>query len=163
MAKVGRNDPCPCGSGKKYKKCCMIKSSVGYGTDEFLKSKIIQDLLEFSENNYEDAMDKAFQFFWRHYSPFESGDAEIEKFCESNFVEWFIYDWVIDEATGKTIIDIFLKENPGLTQDEINVLNMMKNAYISLYEVQEVFPEQGLLLKDLFSNEEYMVRERLAT
>ena len=21
-AKVGRNDPCPCGSGKKYKECC---------------------------------------------------------------------------------------------------------------------------------------------
>ena len=23
--KIGRNDPCPCGSGKKYKKCCMLK------------------------------------------------------------------------------------------------------------------------------------------
>ena len=23
--KVGRNDPCPCGSGKKYKKCCLKK------------------------------------------------------------------------------------------------------------------------------------------
>jgi preprotein translocase subunit SecA len=23
QAKVGRNDPCPCGSGKKYKNCCM--------------------------------------------------------------------------------------------------------------------------------------------
>jgi preprotein translocase subunit SecA len=23
--KVGRNDPCPCGSGKKYKKCCLVK------------------------------------------------------------------------------------------------------------------------------------------
>jgi len=23
--KVGRNDPCPCGSGKKYKKCCINK------------------------------------------------------------------------------------------------------------------------------------------
>jgi preprotein translocase subunit SecA len=23
--KVGRNDPCPCGSGKKYKNCCMSK------------------------------------------------------------------------------------------------------------------------------------------
>ena len=23
--KVGPNDPCPCGSGKKYKKCCMLK------------------------------------------------------------------------------------------------------------------------------------------
>lgn len=22
VAKVGRNDPCPCGSGRKYKKCC---------------------------------------------------------------------------------------------------------------------------------------------
>ncbi len=25
MPKVGRNDPCPCGSGKKYKNCCMKK------------------------------------------------------------------------------------------------------------------------------------------
>ncbi|MHA2620561.1 MAG: preprotein translocase subunit SecA [bacterium JZ-2024 1] len=23
--RVGRNDPCPCGSGKKYKKCCLLK------------------------------------------------------------------------------------------------------------------------------------------
>jgi preprotein translocase subunit SecA len=23
--KIGRNDPCPCGSGKKYKKCCGAK------------------------------------------------------------------------------------------------------------------------------------------
>ena len=25
MKEVGRNDPCPCGSGKKYKKCCAQK------------------------------------------------------------------------------------------------------------------------------------------
>jgi preprotein translocase subunit SecA len=25
-AKIGRNDPCPCGSGKKYKKCCLRKN-----------------------------------------------------------------------------------------------------------------------------------------
>lgn len=24
--KIGRNDPCPCGSGKKYKKCCLQKN-----------------------------------------------------------------------------------------------------------------------------------------
>ncbi len=28
MAKVGRNDPCPCGSGRKYKKCCLPSPSV---------------------------------------------------------------------------------------------------------------------------------------
>ncbi len=27
--KVGPNDPCPCGSGKKYKKCCMQKDKAG--------------------------------------------------------------------------------------------------------------------------------------
>src|SRR5882724_193493 len=25
LAQVGRNDPCPCGSGKKYKFCCLTK------------------------------------------------------------------------------------------------------------------------------------------
>ena len=25
--KIGRNDPCPCGSGKKYKKCCLNKNN----------------------------------------------------------------------------------------------------------------------------------------
>ena len=25
MAKIGRNAPCPCGSGKKYKRCCLLR------------------------------------------------------------------------------------------------------------------------------------------
>jgi uncharacterized protein YecA (UPF0149 family) len=31
MKKYGRNEPCPCGSGKKYKKCCLLthKAPVG--------------------------------------------------------------------------------------------------------------------------------------
>ena len=31
--KIRRNDPCPCGSGKKYKKCCMNKG--GFGNVDF--------------------------------------------------------------------------------------------------------------------------------
>lgn len=30
--KVGRNDPCPCGSGKKYKKCCLRKEGYSGGS-----------------------------------------------------------------------------------------------------------------------------------
>lgn len=26
--KIGRNEPCPCGSGKKYKHCCLGSKSV---------------------------------------------------------------------------------------------------------------------------------------
>lgn len=28
MAKIGRNDPCSCGSGKKYKRCCLAVDQV---------------------------------------------------------------------------------------------------------------------------------------
>ena len=31
MSNLGRNDPCPCGSGKKYKKCCMSAHNAGFG------------------------------------------------------------------------------------------------------------------------------------
>jgi len=31
MAKIGRNQPCPCGSGKKHKRCCLGKGSVMRG------------------------------------------------------------------------------------------------------------------------------------
>ena len=31
---VGRNDPCPCGSGKKYKKCCGAKLHSGNDSNE---------------------------------------------------------------------------------------------------------------------------------
>ena len=32
VAKVGRNDPCTCGSGKKFKKCCEKKAGTSRGT-----------------------------------------------------------------------------------------------------------------------------------
>jgi hypothetical protein len=41
---VGRNDPCPCGSGKKFKKCCMGKGTPGAddrGTDSRTETTIV--------------------------------------------------------------------------------------------------------------------------
>ena len=37
MAKFKRNDPCPCGSGNKYKKCCLKKYQT---TDTMFPSEI---------------------------------------------------------------------------------------------------------------------------
>lgn len=31
--KVGRNAPCPCGSGKKYKRCCLVKNTLASTVD----------------------------------------------------------------------------------------------------------------------------------
>lgn len=54
--KIGRNDPCPCGSGKKYKQCCQklpgvrkkIKAKVlsGGAQKETTAAPIMPDLLE---------------------------------------------------------------------------------------------------------------------
>lgn len=39
--KIGRNDPCPCGSGKKYKKCCLGKPLPPYSSD-YILSKVLE-------------------------------------------------------------------------------------------------------------------------
>ncbi len=44
--KVGRNRPCPCGSGRKFKRCCMEKtgnSQAGLFDDEFLGEEYLPD------------------------------------------------------------------------------------------------------------------------
>jgi hypothetical protein len=38
---VGRNDPCPCGSGKKYKQCCLLNGQ---------PEQDVWDLFGFSQN-----------------------------------------------------------------------------------------------------------------
>jgi hypothetical protein len=36
MQNTGRNDACPCGSGKKYKKCCALKVQKSRGSQVLL-------------------------------------------------------------------------------------------------------------------------------
>jgi hypothetical protein len=43
--KLGRNDPCPCGSGKKYKKCCLRKQRPGPGRQ---MRKDMEELIDLS-------------------------------------------------------------------------------------------------------------------
>jgi len=39
MAKPGRNDRCPCGSGKKYKACCLTKDEAAE-REQLVKTQI---------------------------------------------------------------------------------------------------------------------------
>jgi len=50
MAKPGRNDPCPCGSGKKYKNCCIDKES---NVVSFPMDKRFEDNLKRYQNTVE--------------------------------------------------------------------------------------------------------------
>ncbi len=46
MTKSGRNDPCPCGSGKKYKKCCGQNQKVSKHSFTHLTSSKIQSNMQ---------------------------------------------------------------------------------------------------------------------
>jgi len=63
LTKVGRNDPCPCGSGKKYKKCCMLKDERQSSIEQMDNEPVEQE--ESSERNYNPArvaeIDNAFR------------------------------------------------------------------------------------------------------
>ena len=51
--KVGRNDLCPCGSGKKYKKCCMYRGVVPFTATntKFQPLQATRDLSDINEDS----------------------------------------------------------------------------------------------------------------
>lgn len=50
MVDVGRNTPCPCGSGKKYKYCCLMGGKFEQYIDENRKKEFIESLNNIEEN-----------------------------------------------------------------------------------------------------------------
>lgn len=51
--KIGRNEPCPCGSGKKFKKCCSESSPVGEHGKALTPSQLVEArVAAFSTNDF---------------------------------------------------------------------------------------------------------------
>ena len=163
MSKPGRNDPCPCGSGKKYKKCCLAETFVQDGREESIRKRLVDNLLGFYNKQYRDTIEEARVMFWNDFVPQEHLEGHALDIAYQNFFEWITFDFIIDSDENKALIDLYMEQNKNLAQDEHRVLTKMKNSCISLYEVQEVFPEKGLLLKDMLMGGEFDVKEKAAT
>lgn len=168
MASTGRNDPCPCGSGRKYKYCC------GNGDDrrQTLAASRIRDsalakLLTFA---FHPAFDSdhavAEVLFWGNLirdadNPdfdwvLDSEDATIK------YNTWFLLDWEAEESD--TVVDLFLDESEAkLTADERDFLERLSQAALRLYEVETIEPGVGVHLIDLWTATRLFVIERTAT
>jgi tetratricopeptide (TPR) repeat protein len=66
MAKIGRNDPCPCGSGQKYKRCCLPRdeaaaaaraTALAHETERFAPDAAEDDGLDEASNVVIDLID----------------------------------------------------------------------------------------------------------
>jgi hypothetical protein len=160
--KPGRNDPCPCGSGKKYKKCCLDKDFDKTTSEDSLRKKLIPEILEFAQKKLKHLISDAYSFYWDEFDPEEYiDDQDTMQMADINFLDWFICDW--ESEDGEKVIDSFIVQNRYLKEDELIVLNKLRESIISLYEIQEVFPDKGFIAKDLLLGGNLEIRDRSAS
>ena len=63
MKQPGRNDPCPCGSGRKYKYCCLVKAEAAPRFTHADRLSAFAKLAHFS-HHFATEDDEAFDEFW---------------------------------------------------------------------------------------------------
>ena len=167
-AKVGRNDPCPCGSGRKYKKCCLGKDAPGATTavPDLPKTMITaaeaslqQRLIEFStQSRFRPHFEQALQIFFSERDTL-AGDASPSKAEFGQFVEWFVQDYM--QESGSTLLEIFQRTDGRLlpAQEKV-ILEAQRNSALSAYEVLEARPERAeIRIRDLFTGEECVAHD----
>jgi hypothetical protein len=167
VEEVGRNAPCPCGSGRKFKKCCLAKAGTGLGAftrDE--RESALAALTRFAHRSEFDAEHERADDEFLEQEPEGLTDEEAERLDELDdeyaFHTFFHFDYQLDD--GRTLAEVFLeREGHRLRAGEREYLARMSATELRLYEVLEVRPEEGFQLADLWTDERSWVRERAAT
>lgn len=163
----GRNDPCPCGSGRKYKKCCEAKAlapTVAAVSVEpaaarakavkdadrtlselilkFARMRLGRDCLRAGLDAYTDA----------------SGD-EIEEAELQIAVPWCMYRVPL-EGRDETLAHLFRQERGRRLSSELrDVLDAQIRTWLSIWEVQRVDPGTGVHVSDLLTGDQRFVHE----
>ncbi|HUS69701.1 MAG TPA: SEC-C domain-containing protein [Anaerolineae bacterium] len=155
MTKTGRNDPCPCGSGKKYKHCCLRQETAGkseaMGRDRAWDT-MIEKLLDFSrEARFRKDLEAAFDLFWNRSYTIEQV-SELAPAQIMNFLDWYAHDYRTADD-GQRIVEIFLDEKgPALSQQERDLLRGDSEALLSAFEVTSLEEGQVIGLRDVFQD-----------
>jgi SEC-C motif len=165
---TGRNDPCPCGSGRKFKRCCLGKDgSAGQAFTAGERESALAELVHFAHRpEFEAEHDVADGEFWEdRFDDLSDEEAEELEALDPDgraYDLWFAFDFVLE--SGRTVAELFLEREGGrLRTGEREYLERMRPTHLRLYEVVEVRPDEGLQLVDLWTEERLWVRERLAT
>ena len=164
-AKVGRNDPCPCGSGKKDKKCCLSKVEDAPearrtgSPDQRLRQRLM-DYVGTSLSHAETHRAMG-EFFGDQFDPDRKRFALDSRGVEADwpsFLEWLIHDFRL--SAGCPVIARFLTERGHtLPGNERAILEEWQDAAVGLHEVLDLDPGRSLTLRDVFTGETCTVRE----
>jgi hypothetical protein len=162
MAKIGRNDPCPCGSGKKYKKCCQDQSVAQPVDDVWHTLRAVDDrlahqLLKHAKRLYRyEGLYEA----WEDFSGGQVGEFDPNSPHNQAFFPWYLYNWTpetegieADTSSAPTIAQSYLdRYQKRLSAIDIRFLNLVIRQPYSFYEVITCRPGEGFQLRDILSS-----------
>ena len=97
---VGRNAPCPCGSGKKYKKCCLRSAPdpISYTKEKLdrFHETLVGELLEHAGQTFDpEFFDEAAAEFFGWFDEDDVDESKLEGH-EMVFYPWLLFKWRID-------------------------------------------------------------------
>jgi hypothetical protein len=163
MSPTGRNDPCPCGSGRKFKKCCgaatLQHPDAAYDRIRRLDGESADLLARFAKIRFgEDAIEQAWLAFWFSDDiPYETSHPEYDL-----FLRWFTLDWRPDDS--ERLAEMFLSEKGSKIDSDIrSFLSVTLAAPYSFFQTLDVTPGVSLVLRDVLRKRDFNVTERSAS
>ncbi|ANB61313.1 YecA family protein [Anoxybacteroides amylolyticum] len=151
---VGRNDLCPCGSGKKYKKCCMNKDRVTeisrVRQERFfqLKTELIEKIQGFLGEKLS---------FFEHYNVKKAFHRELKPLKNKDRLEHFLPVWSVlfyRYKNGLRGIEWFYEENKGkLSNEERNMVETWMALVPRLVQIVDK-EEAGVIVEDRFTSQQ---------
>lgn len=167
MPKVGRNDPCPCGSGKKYKHCHLPIEEAAQADQLRLRRAVDTLMVKIVDaaQGQVDAIPAAFARFWDGKYTVDQMEQldELEGRGAERFLTWFAFDYPLDD--GRTLVERMAagEDTPDLTDDETRLLAAWAPVRLRPYVVASVAKGQGLRATDLLDGGEFEVEDHAAS
>lgn len=156
MDRPGRNEPCYCGSGKKYKQCHMAADLAADREQRAWNDaarELRLELLEFADAERFDAeAGAAAAHYWNNLYTAETlalmSPSESER-----FLDWFAFDYTLPESGGR-IVDLYRAEKGAdLSPQERDLLEHWAGGEaMGGYELTG-YERQTLRLRDVVSGE----------
>jgi hypothetical protein len=152
--KIGRNDPCPCGSGKKFKKCCGNEANEPVAGDEkdggvgkalvWLTSRHAKAVNTSIASMLNDDLDKEEQARLQELDEYDLEGVQI------NAMEWLLAEGSIAvKGAQRNVAELLLGPGgPAFTPHQRSWIEQLRRRPLRLYDITEVLPGAGMRLCD---------------
>jgi hypothetical protein len=159
MTKLGRNEPCRCGSGKKYKKCCLLRTAPGGYSRADRESALL--LLDARLEADATLLDELRAEFYEDVPELRQRHPQLVEMSSFAFQTWAYFDAEVEED-GSTLADIALRRD-RLFVGQRKYIEIMGRSTMRLYEVVDTAPDASVTLRDLLGGDPIVVQERSAS